>query len=158
MRARSGSATRRLRLMLAPGQRGERQMSRADVPAVQRIIAKTINETARGDPNALAACIVAALGEAGYRIVPANGIEDSALGSQPDKYGMEQLYRSPNGDTWFLARDPTTGSAFVRHQPNASSGGRVTEVEIADFLSGPSHSGILRLQENREVLDRRSVL
>jgi hypothetical protein len=40
-------------------------------------------------------------------------MEDTALGSQPDKYGMEQLYRSPNGDTWFLARDPMTGSAFV---------------------------------------------
>jgi hypothetical protein len=49
-------------------------MSRADVPAVERIIANTINETARGDLDALAARIVAALGEAGYRIVPANGI------------------------------------------------------------------------------------
>jgi hypothetical protein len=50
---------------------------------------------------------------------------------------MEQLYRSPNGDTWFLARDPTTSSAFVRHQANASSGGQVTDVEINEFLSGP---------------------
>jgi hypothetical protein len=98
-------------------------MSRADVPAVERIIANTINETARGDPDALAARIVAALGEAGYRIVPANGMEDTALGSQPDDYGMEQLYRSPNGDTWFLARDPATGWGTVRHQANASSGG-----------------------------------
>jgi hypothetical protein len=114
-------------------------MSRADVPAVERIIANTINATARGDPDALAARIIAALGEAGYRIVPANGIEDTALGSQPDKYGMEQLYRSPNGDTWFLARDPATGLAVVRHQANASSGGQVTDVEIGDFLSGPVH-------------------
>jgi hypothetical protein len=59
-------------------------MSRANVPAVERIIANTINETARGDPDALAARIVAALGEAGYCIVSANGIEDTALGSQPD--------------------------------------------------------------------------
>jgi hypothetical protein len=109
-------------------------MSRADVPAVEWIIANTINETARGDPSALAAHIVAALSEAGYRIVPANGIEDTALGSQPDKYGMEQLYRSPNGDTWFLARDPAMGSAFVRHQANASSGGRVADLEIGTFL------------------------
>jgi hypothetical protein len=114
-------------------------MSRTDVPAIQRIIANTINETARGDPNALAARIVAALGEAGYRIVPANGIEDSALGSQPDKYGMEQLYRSPNGDTWFLACNSTTGLAVVKHQGNASSGGQVTDIEIATFLSGPPH-------------------
>jgi hypothetical protein len=47
---------------------------------------------------------------------------------------MEQLYRSPNGDTWFLARDPMTGSAFVRHRANASSGGQVTDVEIDEFL------------------------
>ena len=26
---------------------------------------------------------------------------------------MRQLYRSPNGDTWFLARNPETGLAFV---------------------------------------------
>jgi hypothetical protein len=66
-------------------------MSKADVPTVERIIASTINETARGDPDALAARIVGALGEAGYRIVPANGMEDSALGSQPEKYKMKQL-------------------------------------------------------------------
>jgi len=112
-------------------------MLKADYPAVERIIASTINETPRGDPDALAARIVAALGEAGYRIVPANRIEDTARGSQPDKYGMEQLYRSPNGDTWFLARDPATGMAFVRHQANASSGGQVTDIEIDEFLSGP---------------------
>jgi hypothetical protein len=128
--------------------RGERQMSRADAPAIVRIIANTINETARGDPNALAARIVAALGEAGYRIVSANGMEDAALGSQPEKYGMEQLYRSPNGDTWFLARDPTTGSAFVRHQANTPSGGQVTDIELDAFLSGarnPEHEALLRL-------------
>ena len=114
-------------------------MSEADAAAVERIIANTINETARGDPNALAARVVAALGEAGYRIAPANGKEDTALGSQPDKSGIEQLYRSPNGDTWFLARDPATGLGTVRHQANASSGGQVTDIEIATFLSGPPH-------------------
>ena len=123
-------------------------MLKADFPAVERIIANTIKETARGDPDALAARIFAALGEAGYRIVPANGIADIAPGSQPDKYGMEQLYRSPNGDTWFLARNLATGLAFVRHQANASSGGQVTDVEIGDFLSGgehPEQAALLRL-------------
>jgi hypothetical protein len=192
-------------------------MSRAELPTVERIIANTINETARGDRDALAARIVAALGEAGYRIVPANGMEDTALGPQPfdevaremrpqdtygdgrdwtfktsehggdepdnmpqaieatdaqgrwaiyvpltrggkivvprpssaanakpsrrdpDKYRMEQLYRSPNGDTWFLARDPATGLGTVRHQANASSGGQVTDLEIGAFLNGPMH-------------------
>src|SRR5580692_12194913 len=59
-----------------------------------------------------------------------------------------QLYRSPNGDSWFLARDPETGSAFVRHQANAPSGGQVTDIELGAFLSGPrnpEHEALLRL-------------
>jgi hypothetical protein len=52
---------------------------------------------------------------------------------------MRQLYSSPNGDTWFLARDPATGLGSVRHQANASSGGQVTDIEIVTFLSGPPH-------------------
>jgi hypothetical protein len=50
-----------------------------------------------------------------------------------------ELYRSPSGDIWFLARDPSTGLAFVRHQANAASGGQVTDIEIGAFLSGPQH-------------------
>jgi hypothetical protein len=112
------------------------------------IIATTINETARGDPDALAARIVAALVEAGYRIVPTNGVETTTPPSQSDHYGMEQLYRSPNGDTWFLVRDPATGLGTVRHQANASSGGQVTDLEIGAFLNGPPHpeqEALLRL-------------
>jgi len=48
-----------------------------DVAAVEQIIAKTINETARGDPEALACRIVAALAEAGYRISPVEVTEDT---------------------------------------------------------------------------------
>jgi hypothetical protein len=47
-------------------------MSEGDSAAVEWIIANTINKTARGDPDALADRIVAALAEAGYSIVPAN--------------------------------------------------------------------------------------
>jgi hypothetical protein len=36
-------------------------MSKADISAVERIVANTINETASGDPDALATRIVAAL-------------------------------------------------------------------------------------------------
>jgi hypothetical protein len=79
------------------------------------------------------------LGEAGYRIVPTNGIETTTPRSQPDHCGTEPLYRSPNGDTWFLARDPATGLGTVRHQANASSGGQVTDLEIGAFLNGPPH-------------------
>ena len=35
------------------------------VPLIKRIVANTINETARGDPDALAGRILAALSEAG---------------------------------------------------------------------------------------------
>ena len=64
---------------------------------------------------------------------------------------MRQLYRSPNGDTWFLARDPATGSAFVRHEANIPSGGHVTDMQIGAFLKGPrnpEHEALLRLIGN----------
>ena len=128
------------------GHSKESGMPEGDSAAVERIIANTINETARGDPDALAARIVAALGEGGFRIVPANGIEDTALG--PKRAETRQLYRSPNGDTWFLARDPATGTAFVRHQANAPSGGNVNDIELGAFLGGsrnPEHEALLRL-------------
>src|SRR5215472_16119585 len=69
------------------------------VPPVDRIIANTINETARGDPEALASGIVAALAEAGYCIVPANGMEASPLGSQQfDELTPEMRPQDIHGD------------------------------------------------------------
>ena len=60
-----------------------------------------------------------------------------------------ELYRSPNGDRWFLAHDPATGSLFVRHEANIPSGGQVTDLDIGAFLSGgqrnPEHQALLRL-------------
>jgi hypothetical protein len=59
-----------------------------------------------------------------------------------------ELYRSPNGDTWFLGREPTSGRAFVIHQPNAPSGGRLSHIEVGDFLrdaKGPEQQALLRL-------------
>jgi hypothetical protein len=114
------------------GHSKESGMPEGDSAAVERIIANTINETARGDPDALASGIVAALAAAGFLTVSANGREDTARG--PQRAEARQLYRSPNGDTWFLARDPATGSAFVRHQANAPSGGHVTDIELGAFL------------------------
>jgi hypothetical protein len=124
----------------------ENGMSERDSVSIERIIANTINKTARGDPAALAARIVAALAGAGFRIVPADGREDTALG--PQRADATQLYRSPNGDTWFLDRDPETGSAFVRHQANAPSGGQVTDIDLGAFLNGPGspeQEALLRL-------------
>ena len=72
---------------------------------------------------------------------------------------MRQLHRSPNGDSWFLARDPATGSAFVRHQANAPSGGQVTDIELGAFLSGPrnpEHEALLRFI-GTSILDPRGA-
>jgi hypothetical protein len=124
----------------------EDEMPKTSTPAVEQIIANTINETARGDPEGLAARIVAALAEAGYRILLANGREDPALRPEPAK--TRQLYQTTNGDTWFLARDPATGSAFVRHEANAPSGGQATDIQLGAFLSGPRNpeqDALLRL-------------
>ena len=132
-------------------------MSERDGATVERIIANTINETARGDPAALAARIVAALAEAGFRMVTASGRGDTALARQLAE--TRQLYRSPNGDSWSLARDPATGTAFVRHQANAPSGGQVTDIELGAFLSGPrnpEHDALLRLI-GASILDPRGA-
>jgi len=59
-----------------------------------------------------------------------------------------ELYRSPNGDCWFLGREPTNGRAFVIHQPNAPSGGKLSHIELTDFLrlgDGPEQQALLRL-------------
>jgi hypothetical protein len=46
----------------------------------------------------------------------------------PDR---RELYRSPNGDKWFLGREPTSGHALIIHQPNAPSGGRLSHISWA---------------------------
>jgi hypothetical protein len=60
-----------------------------------------------------------------------------------------ELYSSPNGDRWLLKRDPATGNVFVRHEPNAPSGGKRTDIDIGEFLSegqrNPEHQALLRL-------------
>jgi hypothetical protein len=60
-----------------------------------------------------------------------------------------ELYRSPNGDCWFLARDPANDKACVIHEPNRASGGQTSRMEIGAFLrsgeEGPEHQALLRL-------------
>jgi hypothetical protein len=59
-----------------------------------------------------------------------------------------ELYRSPNGDAWFLGREPTTGDAFVIHQPNAPSGGILSHIDLGEFLrsgNGPEQQALRRL-------------
>jgi hypothetical protein len=59
-----------------------------------------------------------------------------------------EIYRSPNGDSWFLGREPQNGHAFIIHQPNAPSGGRLSHLELGEFLrsgNGPEQQALLRL-------------
>ena len=59
-----------------------------------------------------------------------------------------ELYRSPSGDAWFLGREPANGRAFVIRQPNAPSGGKLSHIELAEFLrrgDGPEQQALLRL-------------
>ena len=59
-----------------------------------------------------------------------------------------ELYRSPNGDSWYLGREPANGNAFVIHQPNGPSGGRLSHMELGEFLrdvNGPEQKALLRL-------------
>ena len=61
---------------------------------------------------------------------------------------IDDVYRSSNGDVWQLVREASTGRILVRHTPNVSSGGAVSEMSAEEFLaingSGPEH-GALRL-------------
>ncbi|MBX6744491.1 MAG: hypothetical protein IRY87_20865 [Acetobacteraceae bacterium] len=63
--------------------------------------------------------------------------------------GTRELYASANGDRWLLVRDAGSGRVFVRHEPNAASGGQRAEIEIGEFLArgsqGPEHQALLRL-------------
>jgi hypothetical protein len=59
------------------------------------------------------------------------------------------LYSSENGDRWYLVRGSEPHMVFVRHEPNAASGGQVADLEIGEFLIrgvyGPEHVALLRL-------------
>lgn len=61
----------------------------------------------------------------------------------------ETIYRSSNGDRWILIHDSNTGRMFVRHEPNPSSGGRVTDTDVEEFLSvdgpGPEFAALRRM-------------
>ena len=59
----------------------------------------------------------------------------------------KELYSSPNGDRWHLCRDGS-GRLFIAHQANLPSGGQISPIELADFLSrgyGPEQQSLLQL-------------
>ncbi len=58
-----------------------------------------------------------------------------------------KLYDSPNGDRWYLIREPS-GVLFVRHEANVASGGQVEHVVLSEFLNrgqGPEQQELVRL-------------
>jgi hypothetical protein len=61
---------------------------------------------------------------------------------------VRELYRSANGDRWSLVRE-LSGRVFIRHEANAPSGGRVSDLDVGAFLSqgghGPEKQELLRL-------------
>ena len=67
----------------------------------------------------------------------------------------EEIYRSLNGDCWWLIHDVASGHTFVRHEANPSSGGHVTETGIREFLSqrgsGPEYAALRRLVDRPSV-------
>jgi hypothetical protein len=60
---------------------------------------------------------------------------------------QRRIYRSENGDTWWLCR--ADGRVFIIHEANIPSGGRITEIEIGEFLGngkmGPEHQALLHV-------------
>ena len=60
-----------------------------------------------------------------------------------------ELYRSSNGDVWSLAREVESERLFVRHQANAPSGGKITDIDLGDFLNrggqGAEKQALMRL-------------
>ena len=64
-----------------------------------------------------------------------------------DKIRTRELYSSSNGDRWHLCRD-ASGKVFVLHRANIPSGGRVSQIEVGDFLArgyGPVQQAFLHM-------------
>ena len=70
----------------------------------------------------------------------------------------EDFYRSSNGDRWQLVRDTASGKCFVRHEPNLSSGGHITNTEVDEFLnragSSPQNLALRALLDKQARDDR----
>jgi hypothetical protein len=71
---------------------------------------------------------------------------------------IDDFYRSSNGDRWRLVRDTETGHRTVRHEPNLSSGRRVTETPVEEWLdrtgASPENAALRSLLERSDVARR----
>ena len=82
------------------------------------------------------------------------------LVSKAERSGVEnEVYRSSNGDCWYLVCEPGSGQLLIRHQPNRASGGRASFIPVEEFLAeghGPQHEALLSLigRESRKAEER----
>jgi hypothetical protein len=64
-------------------------------------------------------------------------LDDSEYGALKVAVRTKEIYRSaPDGDRWLLVCDPDNHRVFVRHEPNLSSGGQISDIEIGSLLLG----------------------
>ena len=80
------------------------------------------------------------------QLVPATFVRHPALFYMTTQ--RRRLYTSSNGDKWFLCRE-RSGGVVVSHEPNVSSGGKASQIELSDFLAkqnqGPEHQALRQL-------------
>jgi hypothetical protein len=70
------------------------------------------------------------------------------LVSAADRSRVEkEVYRSSNGDCWYLVGEAGSEQLLVRRQPNRASGGSASLIRVEEFLAeghGPQHEALLR--------------
>jgi hypothetical protein len=68
---------------------------------------------------------------------------------------IDDFYRSSNGDRWRLVRATDTRPRTVRHEPNLSSGGRVTETPMEEWRdrtgASPENTALRSLLERLDA-------
>ena len=64
-------------------------------------------------------------------------------------WSTQKVYSSSTGDRWDLLLSGASEATLVRHTPNLSSGGKVRETSVEEFLStdghGPEHDALRAL-------------
>ena len=67
------------------------------------------------------------------------------------------FYSSSNGDRWQMLHNDENGIYQVRHEPNIGSGGQVSDVPLAEFLSRsgatPQGLALQQLLEKQGAID-----
>ena len=123
----------------------------------QMTLAEAVVEALKAPPDAVTSCMLLREGNK-----PAiDGLQKiraiRALSDFPDRPGLitgptpmhlRSLYESSNGDRWFLGRRDGEAGIFIRHEPNAGSGGRPANFGLLEFMAqqrGPQHDAVLKL-------------